>query len=95
MKDGYMEALKEAVQEQLGCASSVVSTEHFRETHDGNVVWDGDMVLFDLINHPTARQCYAWANEKDGKWHSVVVLKTPKTDSPKKAFWAFVLAHHA
>ena len=94
MKPGHIDALQETIREQFACESSLVSVEPFREIHDGNVVWDGDMVLFHVIGDPTASECYAWANEKDGKWHCTAVLRTPKTDTSRKAFWAFILAHH-
>ena len=58
------------------------------ETFEGDTVWEGEVLVFDLIDHPTAQYCYAW--EVDGQVTSV--LHTGPIDSPVKAVRASILA---
>ena len=59
----------------------------------GRVVWDGIFEVFDLIGHPSASQCYAWANNQDGGGERVVaILHEPAIDSPEKAVRASMIA---
>ncbi len=59
----------------------------------GRVVWDGIVEVFDLIGHPSASQCYAWAPEQHGGGKRVVViLHEPAIDSPEQAVRASIIA---
>lgn len=63
------------------------------ETFAGQVVWDGIVEVFDLIDHPTATRCYAWSHEVDGsdQRRFVAVLHQGPVDSPKAAVQAAIV----
>ncbi len=58
------------------------------EIFEGETVWEGEVLIFDLQVHPTAQRCYAW--EVDGQ--VTAVLHTGPVDSPVKAVRASILA---
>ncbi len=51
------------------------------ETHEGETVWQGEVLVFVLTDHPTVRYCYAW--EVAGR--VTAVLHEPPVDSPRGA----------
>ena len=52
-------------------------TEHVKETHEGETVWEEDVHVYSLEDNPQTDTCYAWAepSEKPGKDRIFVVLK--------------------
>jgi hypothetical protein len=55
---------------------------------EGETVWQGEVLVFDLLDHPTAPKCYCW--EVDGE--VTAVLHEPPVDSPKRAVQASIVA---
>lgn len=71
--------------------ATVPVTEHFR----GELVWTGDVEVFDLHGHPKAGQCYGWSYTDDaGRDQFITVLHLPPVDSPVKAVQAAVVSQH-
>ncbi len=71
-----------------GCKPSYVETVPITETFQGQIVWQGDVEVFDLENHPKAERVYAWAHragENDEGKRYVTVLQIPPVDSPQTA----------
>jgi hypothetical protein len=66
------------------------------ETFDGQTVWDGEVQVFELINHPTAKRAYAWSAAVDGsdRRRFVVVLHKPPVESPQAAVRAAIAAEY-
>jgi hypothetical protein len=65
-----------------------VETVPVKETFKGQTVWEGDVEVFDLENHPQAKRVYAWshiAGENDEQKRYVTVLHIPPVDSPQTA----------
>ena len=81
---GFQHAIREA----YGARSEMVERVHVHETFKGKTVWEGDVLVFDLLDHPTAPRCYAW--EVNGE--VTAVLHEPPVDSPLKAVRASILA---
>ena len=93
MSKKYIEALQDAIRHTHGCESAYTETVPLNEAFEGKTVWEGDVEVFDLTDHPTASQCYAWGYQDDaGKWQYVAVLKTPPVDSPRKAVQAYIIS---
>jgi hypothetical protein len=89
----YIEAIQDAIRKLHGCESRHVESVPVRETFRGQTVWDGIVEVFDLIGHPTTKQCYAWGHREgqDNKnSRYVAVLKTPPIDSPLAAVRASI-----
>ena len=54
----------------------------------GETVWQGEVEVFNLRGHPTAKRCYAWAHSsgENGKGKRyVAVLELPPVDSAQNA----------
>lgn len=51
-------------------------------------VWQGEVLVFELVGHPTATRCYAW--EVDGE--VTAVLHEPPVESPQTAVRAAIMA---
>ena len=53
------------------------------------------MLIFDLIDHPTAKLCYAWSyRTNEGRDRTVAVLHQGPVDSPRAAVRAAIVAEH-
>jgi len=76
-----------------GCEAVHVSTAPVREMFNGKTVWHGEVEIFDLVGHPKASQCYAWAYKDDGgQTQYTAVLRTPPVNSPQDAVRAAIVA---
>ena len=73
-----------------GCDSSLGGRASVHETHEGKTVWQGEVLVFDLRDHPTAKTCYAWS--VDGR--VTAVLHEGPIDSPQSAVRAAIAAEH-
>ncbi len=76
------------IQETHGSRSQLIERVSVVETFEGDTVWEGEVLVFDLLDHPTAQYCYAW--EVDGQ--VTAVLHTGPVDSPLAAVRASILA---
>ena len=94
MADVFPFVLKEAVESQHGGTAKFVQSVPIREEHNGQVVWDGTVAVFDLKGSPTgAFRAYAWSYElPDGTRHFVTVLHTPVIVGPRQAVRAAIVA---
>ncbi len=81
----YIAKLKEAIRATHGCGARHFTTVPVTETFRGKIVWHGDVEVFDLINHPKAQHCYAWAYQEGGTMHTTAVLGLPPVDSAESA----------
>jgi hypothetical protein len=85
--------LKQAVESQHGGTASFVQSVPIREEHDGQVVWDGTVAVFDLTGHPKAKRAYAWSYERpDGKRRFFAVLHIGPITGPREAVRAAIVA---
>jgi hypothetical protein len=93
MNEPYIQALQDAIQHMHGCASRHIETVNVREMFQGQTAWDGSVEVFDLIGHPTAHQCYAWAYQNDtSDWQYVAVLKVPPVNDAHEAVQAYMVS---
>jgi hypothetical protein len=88
-----LSALVEAIRVMHGAEAKHVETVHVRETHEGELVWDGDVETFDLVGHPHATRAYAWSEATTGtKRRFFVALHIGPVDSPVAALRASIMA---
>ncbi|HEX9241122.1 MAG TPA: hypothetical protein VF875_01640 [Anaeromyxobacter sp.] len=66
MDPAGLPALLDAIRHMHGCEAQHVESVPVRETFQGQVVWDGDVTVFDVTGHPTAKRCYAWSYATEG-----------------------------
>ena len=88
----YIEELRAVIRRLHGVESKHVESVPVKETHKGQVVWDGVVEVFELIGHPKAQKVYAWAHETDlGKPRHVTVLHIHPVTSPILAVRAAIV----
>lgn len=86
MTEAPISRLKRAVQSHHGGVATFVQSVPVRETNDENTVWNGVVLVFDLVSYPTAERAYAWSYDRpDGKRSFLGVLHVPPIDSPAAA----------
>ena len=78
----------EAIQATHGAKARHVWRERVEMHFEGELVWQGDVLVFELDGHPTASLCYAW--EVDGE--GTAVLHEPPVDSALAAVRAAIVA---
>ncbi len=84
----YIEELKNVIRKLHGTEATHVETVPIKETHEGQTVWEGEVEVFDLADHPKASRVYAWAHDTDdadNPRRTVTVLHIPPATSPRKA----------
>jgi len=50
-------ALLDAIRHVHGCEARWVESVRVHETHEGKIVWDGEVQVFVLVGHPLAAPC--------------------------------------
>lgn len=95
MTSRQVAALREAIQDLHGCDSRWMGSRAVTETFHGDTVWKGQVEVFTLIDHPTAKRAYAWAHETDTDGpRYVAVLHQGPVDSAQTAVRAAVIAEY-
>lgn len=85
MQREELKALQKTIREIHRCSSRHFTTVPVTATVRGQVAWQGDVEIFDLIRHPTAQTCYAWSYNDDGTSRRFAVLGLPPVDSAEAA----------
>jgi hypothetical protein len=76
-----------------GCEARHVESVPVRETFQGATVWEGEVQVFDVTGHSTARRCYAWSHATEGsRRRFYAVLHAPPVDSPVAAVRVSIVA---
>ncbi len=84
----YIEELKNVIRKLHGSESTHVATVPVKETFQGETVWEGDVEVFALHDHPKTSCVYAWSHETgdpDNPRQHITVLHIPPATSPLKA----------
>ena len=69
-----LDALHDAIRHLHGCESTWVEGVPVTETFNGETVWDGEVQVFDLDGHPTAKRAYAWSYATEGTRRKFVAV---------------------
>ena len=80
-----------------GCESAWVETVPVREEFEGSVAWEGEVQVFELMDHPEAAGCFAWSHltdEATGKRKFYAVLAVDPINSAADAVRASIVADH-
>jgi hypothetical protein len=98
MDHAGLPALLDAIRHLHGCGATWVESVPVHERTDaGATVWEGEVQVFDLVDHPKAQRGYAWSHAVEGgngrrRFH--VVLGLPPVDGPAMAVRTSVLAEY-
>jgi hypothetical protein len=67
-----IDGFRHAIRATHGSESQFVARERVDEYFEGDPVWQGEVLVFELLDHPKAKRCYAW--EVDGRVTAVLGL---------------------
>ena len=90
----YIEELQEAIRHLYHVEARHVETVPVKEVFQDQVVWDGEVEVFDLTDSPDASRVYAWAHDTDiadEPKRTVTVLHIPPVTSPETAVRASIV----
>jgi len=65
-----MSDFKRAIRALYGAYSVLLGCDFVTETFKGEPGWGGNVLVFELLGHPTASKCFAW--EVDGEITAVL-----------------------
>ena len=88
----YIEHLQKAIKRTFGLESKHVETLAVVETFRGDVLFEGDVEVFDVTGHPDAKRCYAWAENHETGSNSTVVLERPPIKNALDAVRAAIVS---
>jgi hypothetical protein len=90
----YIEELKEAIRHLYHAEPTYVETVPVKEVFQDQVVWDGEVEVFDLTDSQEASRVYAWAHDTDiadEPRRTVTILHIPPVTSPETAVRAAIV----
>jgi hypothetical protein len=90
-----IEELQTVIRKLHGTDSTHVETVPVKEVFNGETVWEGEVEVFDLHDHPKTSRVYAWAHDTgdpDCPKRHVTVLHIPPATSPRKAVQASIVS---
>lgn len=93
----YIEELQDVIRRLHGTESTHVETVPVKEVFEGQTVWEGEVEVFDLHDHPQTSRVYAWAHDTDDAdrpRRHVTVLHIPPATSPKNAVKASIVSDY-
>jgi len=79
-KQDYLARVQVAVSQLHNCGAVWRKTVPVCEEFRGEIVWAGDVEVFDLYGHPKAKRAYAWSHgegKNDEGERFVAVLEIP------------------
>ena len=82
--------LQEAIRAAEHCESRHLKTVRVRETFAAELAWEGMVETFELLNHPTATECYAWAYRENSETKTMLILRSERNDGPEAAVEAAI-----
>lgn len=88
MNELSLDGFRHAIRATHGSECQLVGRERVDEYFEGEPVWQGEVLIFDLLDNPLSTRCYAW--ETNGQ--VTAVLHTGPIDSALKAVRASILA---
>ena len=87
-----IERLEKAIFDLHGCHRAHVHSVPVHETFQGNVVWDGDVEEFRLIDHPRAKTAFAWSYKNDDRQtRYVAILGVPPVNTAIDSVRAYIV----
>jgi hypothetical protein len=87
----YIDELRDAIRDLHGCEAEHVGFESVKEVFKGQIVWEGEVEIFNIRGHPKAKRAYAWSHETDKGKRYIAVLELPPVDSARAAVRAAIV----
>ena len=90
--EDYIAEIKSVILNLHGAVAEHVETVPVHERFQGQTVWEGEVEVFDLQDHPKAKRAYGWGYEDDEQARRyVTVLEVPPVTSPQTAVKASIV----
>ncbi len=88
--------LRKALENLHNVKAKHLRTEHVSEQFKGDLVWSGDVEVFEIEGHSNASLCYAWSSPIEGseKRRVYAVLRIPPVESATDAVRASIVQEH-
>ena len=94
MRGDYIAELTEAIRHLYHVEAVYVETVPVKEVFQDQVVWEGEVEVFDIPESPEADRIYAWAHDTDRAdkpRRTVTVLHVPPVTSRELAVRASII----
>jgi hypothetical protein len=91
----YIGEIRAAFLKLHGCEATYVETVPVVEEFQGEIIWQGDVEVFDIRGHPKATRGYGWSHvtgEHDQGRRYFTILELPPVDSPQTAVKAAIMS---
>ena len=94
--DAPAQELIRAIRDLHNCESKWLESVQIKEMFGKDVAWEGVVEVFKLIDHPTAKRCYAWSHAIEGstKRKFMAVLRQGPVKSPQDAVRAAIVSEY-
>ena len=94
MAEADADQLRRAFEGLHRCSARLTESVPVVETHNGDIVWEGLVHVFELTDHPTASRAYAWSSPIEGsdRRRLFAMLQEGPIKSPLDAIRAALLA---
>lgn len=93
----HIDELKETIRRLHGVDSTHVETVPVKESFAGATIWEGEVEVFELYDHPETDKLYAWiheTNDPDKPERHVTVLHIHPVTSPQLAVRVAIIQEH-
>jgi len=94
-KSDYISRVQVALMQLHNCSATWRETVPVHEVFRGQTVWQGEVEVFDLQDHPKAKRAYAWSHREgknDEGERFVAVLEIPPVVSALTAVRVSIVA---
>lgn len=78
-----LERLQQAIFHLHKVDSEWIESKHVREESGGKTIWEGEVEVFMLRDHPTAKRCYAWTCDEPEEF--IIILELPPVTDAQSA----------
>lgn len=87
--------LATAIEVKHRCRAVHLETVRVTKQAEGEMVWDGEVGVFALIGHESAKRCYGWVEFANGSQRQyTTVLQRGPVDSPEAAVRTWLASEH-
>ena len=88
----YIDRLQKLIRELHGVDSTWIQTTFVGEYSGRETIWEGNVEVFQLTDHPTAKLCYAWIEHLANKEVTNAILGVPPVATAYDAVDAYLEA---
>lgn len=91
----YIDELKDVIERLHHAHARYVETVPVKEVFEGETIWEGEVEVFDLDDHPDASRAFAWAydyEDTEKPTQHVTVLQIPPATTPENAVKAAIVS---